>query len=145
MNSDNNPTNMELRHLRYFTAVVKWKGYREAARRLHIAQPAISQAVSDLEEELRVKLFLRERGAATLTPEGQLFFAEALRTLDQAQQAIDTARRAAKGEIGRLSIGFLGPATYAFLPALVRQYKALYPGVKDTSRNDTWSARTCFR
>ena len=43
---------MELRHLRYFTAVAQWKGYREASRRLHVAQPAISQTVADLEEEL---------------------------------------------------------------------------------------------
>jgi len=40
---------MELRHLRYFTAVVQWKGYREAWRRLHVAQPPISQTVADLE------------------------------------------------------------------------------------------------
>ena len=50
---------MELRHLRYFTAVVECKGYREASRRLHIAQPSISQAVSDLEDELGLKLFSR--------------------------------------------------------------------------------------
>jgi DNA-binding transcriptional LysR family regulator len=68
---------MALRHLRYFTAIVQWKGYREASRRLHAAQPAISQTVSDLERELELKLFSR-------------------------------AKRAAKGEIGKLSIGFLG-------------------------------------
>ena len=42
---------MELRHLRYFTAVVQWKSYREASRRIHVAQPAISQTVTDLENE----------------------------------------------------------------------------------------------
>lgn len=51
---------MELRHLRYFTAVVQWKGYREASRHLYIAQPSISEAVSDLERELGIKLFSRE-------------------------------------------------------------------------------------
>jgi DNA-binding transcriptional LysR family regulator len=50
---------MELRHLRYFTAVVQWKGYREASRRLHVAQPAISRTVADLEDELGLKLFSR--------------------------------------------------------------------------------------
>jgi DNA-binding transcriptional LysR family regulator len=121
---------MELRHLRYFTSVVQWKGYREASRRLHIAQPAISQTVADLEEELGLKLFSRERRVARLTPEGEIFYAEAMRTLAQAELAITTAKRAAKGEIGRLSIGFLGSATYAFLPELVRTFKAQYPGVK---------------
>ena len=123
---------MELRHLRYFTAVVQWKGYREASRRLHVAQPAISQTVADLEEELGLKLFSRERRVARVTPEGEVFYAEAMRTLAQAELAISTAKRAAKGEIGRLSIGFLGSATYAFLPELVRTFKAQYPGVKLT-------------
>ena len=121
---------MELRHLRYFTAVVQWRGYREASRRIHVAQPAISQTVGDLEQELGVKLFSRAKRIAQLTPEGELFYAEAVRTLAQAEAAVDTARRAAKGEIGRLSIGFIGSATYVFLPALIRDYKARYPGVK---------------
>lgn len=128
---------MELRHLRYFTAVVQWKGYREASRRLHVAQPAISQTVADLEEELGLKLFSREKRMAQLTPEGQIFYTEAMRTLAQAELAVDTARRASKGEIGTLSIGFLGSATYAFLPELVRKFKANYPGVKLSLRELT--------
>ena len=123
---------MELRHLRYFAAVVQWTSYREASRRIHIAQPAISQTVADLEEELGLKLFLRAKRIVQLTPEGEVFYAEALRTLAQAEVAVNTAKRAAKGEIGRLSIGFLGSATYAFLPELVRKYKAQYPGVRLT-------------
>ena len=123
---------MELRHLRYFTAVVQWKGYREASRRLHIAQPAISRTVADLEEELGLKLFSRTKRMAQLTPEGEVFYAEAMRTLAQAECAVQTAKRAAKGEIGKLSIGFLGSATYAFLPELVRTFKSQYPGVKLT-------------
>lgn len=123
---------MELRHLRYFTAVVQWKGYRQASRRIHIAQPAISQTVADLEEELGLKLFSRAKRVAQLTSEGEVFYAEAVRTLAQAELAVNTAKRAAKGEIGKLSIGFLGSATYTFLPELVRKYKAQYPGVKLT-------------
>jgi DNA-binding transcriptional LysR family regulator len=123
---------MELRHLRYFTAVVQWKGYREASRHLHIAQPSISETVADLERELDLKLFSRVGRTAQLTPEGEVFYAEAVRTLAQAESAINTAKRAAKGEIGKLSIGFLGTATHEFLPELVRSYKAQYPGVKLT-------------
>src|ERR1700745_1193149 len=123
---------MELRHLRYFTAVVQWRSYREASRRIHIAQPAISQTVADLERALRAQLFSLPKRIAQLTPEGELFYTEAVRTLAQAEAAIDTAKRAAKGEIGRLSIGFLVSATYAFLPARIRDYKARYRGVKLT-------------
>src|ERR1700739_771332 len=123
---------MELRHLRYFTAVVQWKGYREASRRLHVAQPAISQTVADLEDELGLKLLSRANRVVRLTPEGEIFYTEALRALAQVELAVDTAKRAAKGEVGKLSIGFIGSATYSFLPELVRTFKAQYPGVKLT-------------
>ncbi|HEY2495522.1 MAG TPA: LysR substrate-binding domain-containing protein [Candidatus Angelobacter sp.] len=122
---------MELRHLLYFTAVVERNGYREASRHLHIAHPSISQTVADLEQELGLKLFSRAGRKVALTPEGEAFYVEAVRTLKQAESAINTAKRAAKGEVGKLSIGFIGSATYAFLP-LVRSYKAQYPGVKVT-------------
>lgn len=120
---------MELRHLRYFTAVVQWKGYREASRHLYVAQPSISQAVADLENELGIKLFSREGRVARLTPEGQVFYEEALKTLAQAERSIATAQRAARGEIGRLGIGFMGFATCQFLPDLLRKYKTRHPGV----------------
>src|ERR1700744_5728243 len=102
---------MELRHLRYFTAVVQWKGYREASRHLHIAQPSISETVADLEQELGLKLFSRVGRTAQVTPEGEVFYTEAVRTLAQAASAINTAKRAAKGEVGKLSIGFVSSAT----------------------------------
>ncbi len=120
---------MELRHLRYFTAVVEWKGYREAARHLYIAQPSISQAVADLEGELGIKLFSREGRAAKLTPEGQVFYEEALKTLAQAERSITTAQRAAKGEIGTLGIGFMGFTACPFLPDLIGKFKTRHPGV----------------
>lgn len=120
---------MELRHLRYFTAIVQWKGYREASRRLHIAQPSISQAVSDLEREIGIRLFTREGRAARLTAEGQVFYEEALKTLAQAERSVTTAQRAAKGQIGTLGIGFMGFTAYPFLSDLISKYKARHPGV----------------
>jgi DNA-binding transcriptional LysR family regulator len=121
---------MELRHLRYFTAVVECKGYRQASRRLHIAQPSISEAVSDLEDELGLKLFSRTHRNARLRPEGEIFYADAVRILQQAETAIVTVKRAAQGKVGRLSIGFIGSATLSFLPDLIRRYKLEYPNVK---------------
>src|ERR1700722_6318856 len=121
---------MELRHLRYFTAVVECKGYREASRRLHIAQPSISEAVSDLEDELGLKLFSRAHRNARVTPEGEIFYEDAVRILQQAETAILTAKRAAEGKVGRLSIGFIGSATLFFLPDLIRRYNLEYPNVK---------------
>jgi DNA-binding transcriptional LysR family regulator len=120
---------MELRHLRYFTAVVRWKGYREAARHLYVAQPSISQAVADLEHELGMRLFSREGRTAVLTAEGRVFYEEALKTLAQAERSIITAQRAAKGEIGQLGIGFQGFTACGFLPDLISKYKRRHPGV----------------
>jgi DNA-binding transcriptional LysR family regulator len=120
---------MELRHLRYFTAVVQWKGYREASRHLHVAQPSISQAVADLESELGLKVFSREGRVARLTPEGRIFYEEAIKTLTQAETAVSMAQRAAKGDIGRLGIGMIGAATCSFLPELLRKFKGRHPGV----------------
>src|SRR5438552_4806467 len=121
---------MELRHLRYFTAVVECKGYREASRQLHIAQPSISEAVSDLEHELGLKLFSRTHRNARVTPEGEIFYADSVRILQLSETAILTAKRAAQGKVGRLSIGFIGSATLSFLPDLIRRYKLEYPNVK---------------
>jgi len=110
--------------------VVECKGYRGASRRLHIAQPSISEAVSDLEDELGLKLFSRGHRNARVTPEGEIFYADAVRILQQAETAILTAKRAAQGKVGRLSIGFIGSATLSFLPDLIRRYKLGYPNVK---------------
>jgi DNA-binding transcriptional LysR family regulator len=68
---------MELRHLRYFRAVAESRGFREAARRLHIVQPALSQTVSDLEQELGVQLLVRNSRTMRLTSEGEIFLEEA--------------------------------------------------------------------
>jgi DNA-binding transcriptional LysR family regulator len=121
---------VELRHLRYFTAVVECNGFREASRRLHVAQPSISQSVSHLEDELGLKLFSRTHRNARLTPEGEIFYADAAHILQLAKTAILTAKQAAQGKVGRLSIGFIGSATLSFLPDLIRRFKLKYPDVK---------------
>ena len=69
---------MELRHLRYFTAVAAHGTFRKAATILHLTQPALSRQVRDLEDELGVTLIKRGRNFATLTDAGELFYEEAL-------------------------------------------------------------------
>jgi DNA-binding transcriptional LysR family regulator len=121
---------VELRHLRYFVAVAQRKGFREAARFLHVSQPAISKTLTQLEQELGVKLFARAGRSVRLTPQGEVFYEETLRTLQQSERAAEASQRAARGEIGTLTIGFCSVATYGFLPRVVRQYKELLPGVR---------------
>ena len=95
---------MELRHLRYFTAVAEHLNYSEASRRIHVAQPAISQTILDLEDELGVRLLLRDRRSVRLTAAGQIFRREALEMLRRNQDAVRLTRRASLGEIGQLRI-----------------------------------------
>ena len=128
---------MELRHLRYFTAVVEAKGYRNASRRMHIAQPALSQTVTDLEEELGLKLFMRKGPQVQPTPAGEAFYLEAKRTLAQAEHAVTVAKRADKGQLGTLRIGFVPFATQHFLPELLRSYKQQNPGIELSIRELT--------
>ena len=121
---------MELRHLRYFTAVVEAHGFRNASRRLHVAQPALSQTVADLEAELDVRLFNRDRHAVTLTSAGEVFYRDAKSMLIQAQDAVDAAKRASKGQTSSLRIGFIPFAAQKFLPELIEAFRKQAPQVE---------------
>lgn len=120
---------MELRHLRYFTAVGEHLNYSEASRRLHVAQPAISQTILDLEDELGVKLLLRTKRSVQLTAAGTVFLREAGEILRRAVEAQRLAQRAARGEVGSLGIGFFGTASAPILPMLVQDYRQKFPDV----------------
>ena len=121
---------MELRHFRYFAAVAQYLNYSEASRRLHVAQPAISQTILDLEEEIGAKLFLRSNRKVQLSAAGTAFLSEIEGILKRADDAKRVAQRAARGEVGILRIGFIAPATAPILPPLVRTYRRQYPEVE---------------
>src|ERR1700751_1389930 len=121
---------MELRHLRYFAAVAQHLNYSEASRRLHVAQPAISQTILDLEGELGVKVLLRSKRNVQPTAAGTTFLGEAEESLGRAAEAQRLAQRAARGEVGSLGIGFFGTASAPILPALVQAYRRKFPDVE---------------
>jgi DNA-binding transcriptional LysR family regulator len=120
---------MELRHLRYFIAVAEELHFGRAAKRLHMAQPPLSQQIRALELELGVTLLARTQRSVRLTEPGRLFLAEARRTVAQAEHAMMVARRAGRGEGGRLRVGFLSTAMYGRLPAIIRAFTAEHPHV----------------
>jgi DNA-binding transcriptional LysR family regulator len=121
---------MELRHLRYFAAVAEHLNYSEASRRLRVAQPAISQTIFDLEEEIGAKLFERSNRRVQLTAAGTVLLGEAQGILKRADDAKRATIRAAHGEVGVLRIGFIAPATAPILPPLVQTFRRRYPEVE---------------
>jgi DNA-binding transcriptional LysR family regulator len=120
---------MELRHLRYFVAVAEERHFGRAAQRLHMAQPPLSQQIRRLETELGAPLLHRTTRRVELAPAGAVLLTRAREILAAVDAATDDARRAARGEFGRLAIGFTGSATYALLPALAAALRAALPGV----------------
>jgi LysR family transcriptional regulator, benzoate and cis,cis-muconate-responsive activator of ben and cat genes len=119
---------MELRHLRYFTAVAAHGSFNRAAGMLHLTQPALSRQVKDLEEELGVRLLVRGPNAVTLTDAGELFYEDARDVLARADQAVRRARGESRNEV--LRVGYAPSATAGILPGALEKFQALAPRVR---------------
>lgn len=121
---------MELRHLRYFIAVAEELNFTRAAKRLHIGQPPLSQAIQALEADVGAQLFERTRRWVRMTEAGRLFLADARNILTLSEQAADTARLAQRGELGELRIGFTfsTPLTPLFA-TVINRYRQQFPAV----------------
>jgi DNA-binding transcriptional LysR family regulator len=121
---------MELRHLRYFVAVAEELHFRRAAERLHIAQPAVSEQVRRLEEELGVRLFDRTHRSVSLTDAGTALLEEARRVLRHAEVARQAARGAGSRATMRLRIGYLPDSLPIAVPRALRQLATSAPAVQ---------------
>jgi DNA-binding transcriptional LysR family regulator len=121
---------VELRHLRYFTAVAENGGFGRAAQLLHVAQSAISEQIRDLESELGAALFDRNNRNIRLTAEGEQFLVDARAVLALAAKAAANVQKSRHGEIGALTIGFFVGGTGKFLPALVKEFRVRFPEVQ---------------
>jgi len=124
---------MELRHLRYYIAVAEEGHITRAAERLGIQQPPLSQRIKAIERELDVQLFRRKARGVELTEAGRVFLDNARAMLAQNERAIDSTRRTARGEQGRLCVGFAptGPF-HPFVPRVIRAFREAFPLVSLT-------------
>ena len=119
---------MELRHLRYFVAVGEEQHYGRAARRLRVAQPALSRQIQDLEKELGFKLFERLPRGVKLSTAGRLFLEDARRILQDLSEAAVRADRVARGQSGTLRIGFAENASWrGVVPDSFRRFREQQP------------------
>src|SRR5260221_6747520 len=121
---------MELRHLRYFVAVAHEGHITRAAEKLHMQQPPLSQQIRALEREIDAALFVRHPRGVALTDAGRSFLADAEAVLASVDRAADHARRAARGERGRIAVGFTTSAPFHPLVArAIREFRVSRPDV----------------
>ena len=121
---------MELRHLRYFVAVAREGHITRAAEKLNIQQPPLSQQIKALEEEIEAPLFVRHPRGVALTDAGRSFLADAEAVLAAVDRAVQRARRTARGETGRIAVGFTTSAPFHPLVArAIREFRTTRPDV----------------
>jgi len=126
-----------LRQFQQLIAIAELGGYRRAAEKLFIAQPALSVSIQKLEQEVGTQLLERGARGVTLTPAGEAMLEGARASVFYAEQACRTARLVALGEWGSLRLGFVGSATYSLLPLSLNAFRAQYPHVKLELREDS--------
>lgn len=131
--------NVELRHLRYFVAVAELLSFTAAAQRLHIAQPALSRAIRDLEKALGVELFRRTTRLVELTAVGAVFLPDARAVLESFDAALARAQEASQGDRRVLRVGFRPAASLPLLEPIVREFRRRYPHVTIEPLRVEWS------
>jgi LysR family hca operon transcriptional activator len=119
---------MELRHLRYFTAVADHGSFNKAAQMIHLTQPALSRQVKDLEAEIGVPLLVRGANVITLTPVGESFYEDARDVLARAAKAVERAR----GDRGKeaVRVGYIPATVDGIMPAALQRFQTENPHVR---------------
>jgi DNA-binding transcriptional LysR family regulator len=124
---------MDIRQLRYFIAVAEEQHITRAAERLGMQQPPLSQQIKAIERELNVQLFRRLPRGVELTEAGHALLEDARAILSRLQQALETTRRAGRGQQGRLCIGIAPTASFhPFVPQVIRAFREAFPLVSLT-------------
>lgn len=114
---------MNLQYLTYFLTVAETGTFTAAAEKLGVAQPALSQAIARMEKSMGVRLFVRSRRGAVLTPPGEAILHDIQAGVRQIEAACTHAREMAEGKVGKLTVGFVATALYDILPTVMRQLK----------------------
>lgn len=121
---------MEFRHLRSFLAVAEELSFVRAAKGLHLSQPALTSQIQQLEVELGLELFFRNKRTVRLTDVGAVFVEEARAILDRTSKALERVQKASQGEMGVLRIGFVSSAALEIVPPIVTAFRSRFPNVQ---------------
>lgn len=129
---------MELRHLRYFSALARELHFRRAAESVFVAQSTLSQQIKALEDELDVQLVKRSRQHVALTEAGETFLPYARNVLRESRRAESIARAARDGRAGLLRLTYEATAMRSGLPEVIQAFRDAVPDVKlDLTELDT--------
>lgn len=131
--------NVNLELYKTFYVVAKYKHMTKASEELHVSQPAISQAIKKLEEELGGVLFVRSNKGMELTQEGEMFYSYvsgALKLLNDAENEFGSFKKLTKGEI---KIGCSASLTKLVLVQALKEFHQDYPGIKINVVNELTS------
>jgi DNA-binding transcriptional LysR family regulator len=121
---------MDIRQLRCVIAVSEHLNFTRAAAELHITQPPLTNQIKSVERELGFNLFSRTKRTVQITPAGRAFVDRARRILQEFQELRDVSHRASVGEVGHISIGFIGAIAFDFFPRILRAYHSKMPVVE---------------
>jgi len=116
--------------LLYFVTVVEEGQMTRAAAKLHIAQPALSHSIAQLEREVRLKLLDRHPRGVTLTPDGEAFYDKARAAVAAVAEVAETARSLARAQVRLVELGFVGAAPGLHSPDLLRQFADKHPDIE---------------
>jgi DNA-binding transcriptional LysR family regulator len=128
----------DFRALRYFVAVAEELHFTRAAERLYIAQPALSEQIRRLEDELGVELLRRTTRKVELTAAGEEFLSRARRILAEADEALADASRAARGETGRIRVAAGATSGLELVPRVLHAFREEHPQVHLDLRQSDW-------
>ncbi len=119
---------MDLRLLEYFVAVAELEHVGKAAHKLHISQSPLSRQIRQLEKELQLELFVRERQRIRLTESGRWLLDQAQGLLGHFNRIRDEAEQRSRGQTGTLCLAFTSAAMWSgVLPKLLRRFQTKFP------------------
>ncbi|KAF1017400.1 MAG: Hca operon transcriptional activator HcaR [Stenotrophomonas maltophilia] len=126
---------MDLKYLRAFVTVARNLHFAQSAEELELCPPTLTAQIQALEWLLQARLFQRSKRSVALTAAGQAFLVEAQAALAQYERALEVGRRAGRGQLGRVQIGYVGSAVFfGALQDQVRRFRQQWPGVQVEAR-----------
>jgi DNA-binding transcriptional LysR family regulator len=120
---------MELRQLRYFLMLAQELHFKRAADKLFIVQPALTKQIQDLELELGIRLFDRNKRNVKLSVAGEFFRNEITKVFETLEKAKNEVKHVESGQIGEVKIGYVGSCIHTFLPNLLAQLHEKFPEI----------------